>query len=449
MTSDFEDDIVHYEDSICGWEAEDFDDELIGRSRRKVASQTISKGSKQTLANSGVELPTLPQQQCRPRLAEPLREKKARVTNESRKINSGIGNQSLVHRNKRKHTHDPSPRTSILEENAAAAIAALGRQRRMKVVAAAMATNVPRKAGIVSVVSASFDEISDDYQEDEEKDYRQRADELPSSAPQKQQDKLPRIGERSTAPAGPIVNDKKTHPRLQLPLFDSIKQDCNETRLSRRIEPASNTPRRRRNRHQKASLLPSRDVSEVWESNFHPSQRRGPSPSKDLVTPLETSTSALVFSVGPTPVVVKQVHDTAEERLPYIHQSSKGSCLATATEVSNSSPDMSKVRGKENGEDDEKWSGDYDDPEATAKSMTGLIRALSTFAIVAKTSKASKGARRKRRRSKVQQSSYSHKILVYSPSPGEMNGTMNRTREGTIEASKIMEQAAKWVVGYD
>ncbi|KAF1778237.1 hypothetical protein GQ600_24104 [Phytophthora cactorum] len=127
MASDYEDEIVDDEDAICGW-----------------GQQTLMTSSWTEVAQAT-----------------------ARETEPSYQSRSENQNEHRVHRKfKRKQPHEvrelqhhqnpkPSPRTtSIQEENAA--IAAIGRQRRMRVVAAAMAANVPRKSGMASVVSASF-----------------------------------------------------------------------------------------------------------------------------------------------------------------------------------------------------------------------------------------------------------------------------------------------------
>ncbi|KAG2776705.1 hypothetical protein PC116_g16285 [Phytophthora cactorum] len=440
MASDYEDEIVDDEDAICGWGAADFDDEFLDGGRRKVlASKAASKGTKQSPQKKlvslkpGSVLPALhKQKQHQSHGAEPLPEKQNQVTN----LDLENQNEHRVHRKfKRKQPHEvrelqhhqnpkPSPRTtSIREENAA--IAAIGRQRRMRVVAAAMAANVPRKSGMASVVLASFDVESDDGPEEPEE---RRPDKcMPSSAPQKQQVKLPRVTEPSTAPAGPIEAPKNIHLPVPLPLL-SISPDSGgqETTLAARDKPPPQASRHKRRRHkQKNSLLPSRDVSENWESNFPPFLRRFSSSSKYQAGSSDASTSCEPNSItraARVPVAPRQVHDTtlqAKEVLPFIHQARKESGYASSTACSgvlNSSEGKQSDKGEQREEeesvedDNESWTLGYDDPDVIAKSMAGLIQALSTFAAGGKCSKVPKN---KKRHAKLQQqqAQLQHQIL--------------------------------------
>ncbi|KAE9308737.1 hypothetical protein PF008_g20888 [Phytophthora fragariae] len=245
MASDFEEGVLDDVDAICGWGGADFDDELLGRGWRRASHQAPAKGGikrkpEKVLASSssGAALGKAQQQQQEMTGLSP--DKRLRAVDG---ISEKKDRSPVLRKPKRRQPREikepqqqiiakPSPRTtSILEENAA--IAALGRQRRMKVVAAAMAANVPRKQGIASVVSASFEGGSDDEHTDSDSQRRRSDDLVPSSAPQNQQAKLPRVIEPSTAPARPIDPPKKVHPPLPLPLL-SINPNAggNETRLS-------------------------------------------------------------------------------------------------------------------------------------------------------------------------------------------------------------------------
>ncbi|KAL3664039.1 hypothetical protein V7S43_010924 [Phytophthora oleae] len=429
MASYFKDDVVDEDEGICGWGAGDFDDDLLDRGRRKAASKagiTPKRRPQNTLSNSkpGSEIPTQQkQQQHRPHEAAPKPEKRVRIANQ---VEASVENHFSDRKPKRNPAHEiqkppvskPSPRTSsILEENAA--IAALGRQRRMKVVAAAMAANVSRRPGLASVVSASFDgESEDDNEEPETPPIYRSNRRMPSSEPT---NKLPHA---VAPPAAPIEVAKKFQPPLPLPLL-SINPDCrgNETRVSRREKSTLRPPRnRRRHRQLKSSLLPSQDVSEDWESNFHPSLRRFRSPREYQASgPTEASTK-------PAPPVPKQVQDATlrgKDLLPYIHKTA-GATGVDISGTNSEASDYSDASLREEEEDDS-WTRGYEDPEVAAISMAGLIQALSTFG---KQTKAHKGGKRKKRRVKLKQQSPLldqqmplNPPLLRLPPPGEINIT--------------------------
>ncbi|KAJ8554834.1 hypothetical protein ON010_g9647 [Phytophthora cinnamomi] len=424
MASDFEYDGLDDVDAICGWGAADFDDELLGRNRRRAPAKSEAKRKpEKALANSSSGAALLPlanaQQQQHDTTGSSPEKKRQALNGASEKKERPV----VLRKPKRKQPHEPrefqhqtisqpSPRTSsILEENAA--IAALGRQRRMKVVAAAMAANVPRRQGLASVVSAYFDGNSDDEQVDAASPRRCSDELLPSSAPQNQQEKLPRVAEPSTAPTRSIDVPKTIHPPLSLPLLSiNPKAGGNETRLPGKDERVSQAPRHwRRQRKQENSLLPSRDVSEHWESNFPPNLRRVRSPRKYQVG-VPDATSGVVSSSftrnSRVPLVHhQQVHDTkqrAKESLPLIRHTNKELKQTVSTDTVDDGGECDKndfEEKEENAEDDdESWTRSYDDPEAITKSMAGLIQALSTFG---KHTRSSKAGRNRKRRAKVQQ----------------------------------------------
>ncbi|KAE9337343.1 hypothetical protein PR003_g12060 [Phytophthora rubi] len=426
MASDFEEGVLDDVDAICGWGGADFDDELLGRGRRRASHQAPAKGGikrkpEKVLASSssGAALGKAQQQQQEMTGLSP--DKRLRAVDG---ISEKKDRSPVLRKPKRRQPREikepqqqiiakPSPRTtSILEENAA--IAALGRQRRMKVVAAAMAANVPRKQGIASVVSASFEGGSDDEHTDSDSQRRRSDDLVPSSAPQNQQAKLPRVIEPSTAPARPIDPSKKVHPPLPLPLL-SINPNAggNETRLSGKDDTGSQGPRHwRRHRKQNNSLLPSRDASEHWESNFPPNLRRFRSPRKSQAELPDASKSVASssFTRNVRVPLVPSVHDVTQrtkELLPMIHQTSKEFQHATVTDsvVRGDEADKSNLREveREVEEEDESWTRCYDDPEALTKSMAGLIQALSTFAADGKHTRTSKPGKNRKRRAKLQQ----------------------------------------------
>ncbi|KAG1684401.1 hypothetical protein DVH05_011186 [Phytophthora capsici] len=425
MASYCEDVIVDEDEDICGWGTVDFDDGFLDRGRRKETSKAVIKPKRRpqkTFSNTNSEIPILQKQQRpRPHEDDTQLEKRIRIANQ---VESFAGNQSPDCKPKRKPTQKlpvpkPPPRTSsILEGNAV--IAALGRQRRMKVVAAAMATNVSRRPGLASVVSASFDE---DDNEEPETPPRQRTDRvIPYPEPEKQQNKLPLV---VAPPAAPIKVVKKIQPPLPLPLL-SINQDCGggETRLSGR-EKSTLGPLRNRRRHRqpKSSLLPSQDVSENWESNFRPSLRRLRSPNEYQTSgPTEESTKPASSSFNGAPPVPKQTQNATlrgSDLLPNIHHTPKDSGTAIGMDIPRTNletPDHSDT----NLEDDESWTRRYEDPEVAAISMAGLIQALSTFGKQKKTHKRKK--RRTKQQSQVpdQQMPVNPPLLKF-PTPGETN----------------------------
>ncbi|GMF30832.1 unnamed protein product [Phytophthora lilii] len=472
MASDYEDDVLDDTDAICGWGAADFDDKLLGRGRRRIGPQAASKGGskrkvQKALASSNSRTELSVAQNSQPRQqhsqvtgSQPDKKSRAVVPAPDKQSQNAESHQkqpSVVPQNlkqkppqparmQQQHSSPkPSPRTaSILQENAA--IAALGRQRRMKVVAAAMAANVPRKSGIASVVSASFDGKSDEEQEEPEMVPRRRPDEwLPSSAPQKQQEKLPRVGEPSTAPAGSTDYSKKIHPPLPLPLLNiNPNSGGNETRLPGKNDPTSNAPRHwRRQRQQQSSLLASKDVSEHWESNFPPAMRRFRSPRnyQPGFHEASSSVSSSLTRMAPTPSASMQARDAvlrAQEQLPLIRQTTKNMNPATISSVLDEpvlERHYNKVKMRDDGteEDDETWTQCYDDPEVLAKSMAGLIQALSTFAADGRHVKVPKGGKHKRRRAKLaqhiqqqQQNIAANPPVLRLPLPGEINVTTSR-----------------------
>ncbi|KAK1934528.1 hypothetical protein P3T76_011137 [Phytophthora citrophthora] len=412
MASYFDDAVVDEDEDICGWGTVDFDDNFLDRGRRKAASKAIVKPKQRPQktfsdSNPGPEIPIQQKQwRHRPPGVATLVEKRIRIANQ---VESSTENQSPDRKPKRKSTHEiqkppipkPPPKTSsILEENAA--IAALGRQRRMKVVAAAMAANVSRRPGVAAVVSASFDYDSEDDHEEPETPPRYQTDRvIPYPKPEKQQNKLPHA---VAPPAAPVEVVKKIQPPVPLPLL-SINPNCggSETRLSGRKKSTLKSPRnKRRHRQPKGSLLPSQDVSENWESNFRPSLRRFRSPREYQATgPTEESTK---FTSSSFKGDFQQVQDATGRRkdilLPSIHHTTKDSCTATATSVdisrSNSEASDQSMRDEE---EDESWTRGYEDPEVAAISMAGLIQALSTFG---KQKKPHKSGKRKKRRAKQQ-----------------------------------------------
>lgn len=302
----------------------------------------------------------------------------------------------------------------------------------MKVVAAALVANVPRKQGIASVVSAYFDGGSDD-EETESNSL------VPSSAPQKQPEKLTRVVEPSTAPARSIDPPKKIHPPLPLPLL-SINPNAggNETRLSGKDEPASKAPRhwRRHRKQKKNSLLPSRDESEHWESNFPPNLRRFHSP-RNYPAGGSDSTTSLVSSSFTSNVRAPlaasgDVAQRTKELLPLIHHTTEGFHNVTVVDsaVDGDEVDTKNLRDVERDveEEDENWTHCYDDPEAITKSMAGLIQALSTFAADGKKKRPSQVGKSRKRRAKLQRQQQQQHTSAYPPvlrlpQPGEMNVT--------------------------
>ncbi|ETP16626.1 hypothetical protein F441_08817 [Phytophthora nicotianae CJ01A1] len=417
MVNDYEGE----EDDICGWGAADFDDEFTER------KETVTKGSKRNLQRKLVHY-NQKLQQSRGMEPLPLQGSNLDLENHNgapvyRKIKRKQPKEIREPQNY--HNYKPSPRTlSIQDENAA--IAAFGRQRRMRVVAATMAANVPRKSGIASVVSASFDDESDDNPEEPEIFHRQEC--MPASAPQKQHVKLtlPRVAEPSTAPAGPIEAPKKIPPPVPLPLL-TISPDSGgkETRLAGKGEPPTQALRHKRRQQQKTSLLPSRDVYENWESNFPPSLRRFNSSSKYQTDLSDPSNSDPPSCTNTAPVLVphKHVHATlrAKEPLASIHQVSKKSnstassaiCSGISSSPGGNQCNKDELREEqESGEDDdESWTLGYDDPDVAAKSMAGLIQALSTFAAGGKHSKGLKGGKSKKRRAKLPQQQQKAQLL--------------------------------------
>ncbi|GMF16208.1 unnamed protein product [Phytophthora fragariaefolia] len=465
MASDLEYDVLDDVGAISGWEAADFDD-LLGRGRQLGASKApIKCGTKQktdkTLSNfsSGAALSPLrkaPQQQHEMTALSP--EKMRQAANEAleKKEPASVLRKPKrkQHREQRDTQHQestkPSPRTvSILEENAA--IAAFGRHRRMKVVAAAMAANVPRKQGIASVVSACFDG-SDDEEAESSLPRRQSNELLPSSAPQNQQEKLPCVVERSTAPARPIAASKKINPPLPLPL-PSINSNArgNEMRLPGKDKPASQASRHwRRYRKQDNSLLPSRGASENWEANFPPNLRRFRSP-REFQAGLSDASSGIVSSsftrnAQAPPLPPQDTEQKSKELLPSINHVSTELQHTTLTDFAVDSPNCDDAkqayqRGAEEKEDDESWTHSYEDPKLIKKSMTGLIQALSTFAADGKRTRASKVGKVRKRRATLrvheQQSVPLSPPMLQLPLDGEGNITHSAdVQQGQTSDSK-------------
>jgi len=436
MASDSEEDALDDADAICGWGAADFDDELSGRGRRQ-APATKRKPRK---AASGLDKQPLdqlpPTKQQGSTFESPVRRPQVAGVSTQRKV-------APKQREKAREPQDvqspkPSPRT-LLVRDGNAAIAALGRERRMRIVAATMAANAPRKSTLGSVVSASFDADSDDEQEEVDATSRRRADNwVPSSAPenQQQQEKLPRVTEPWTAPAGPAEAAKMIHPPLLLPLL-SIKPDCggNDTRLTGKDAPPSGVPRHwRRRRRQQPSLLPSRDASEHWESSFPPALRRARSPRKYQAELPSSTTSSFTRAVR-VPLAPRQDNPPVKEHLPLIHRNRKKiepatDVLAHTVKVSDSvvapSDDQVAQRG---------WTRCYDDPDVVASSMAGLIQALSTFAAGGKHAKSSKAGKNKRRRAKLhlQQVQQVPPTVVRCPPPGDISVTSGRAPMATAQ----------------
>lgn len=433
MTGDFDANVDDVDD-ITGWGADDFDEELLGRGRRRsssFAAKTSTKRQPKKVVSTSSSTPALPTLQAKPKppaaAVQAVHAKQPQDADEAPKQQHTRVERKAARKERQdvnKAAEQPSPRPSPRVSSLAdgnAAIAALGRQRRMKVVAAQLANNVSRQPGLVSVVSASFDGSSDDEQDEPE-----RAS-WPSSAPQhsSQQEHLPRVAEPSTAPAGPVEVIKKIHPPLPLPLL-SIKPDCgaSETRvLGNNNAPGPQAPRHwRRHRHKPPSLLASRYLSEDWETNFPPV------PAAPKYQNAGTkSGAASPFSRGAPPP--KQVYATtmrAKELLPSIHQdnvSTKDLHPAPIVELIRNTEVVKPHDGGVNtkvregvDDDDESWTKSYNDPDSLASSMAGLIQALSTFAASGKSSKPPKYVKNRKRRAKLRQQPVQEEQLVQPPS---------------------------------
>ncbi|KAG7378998.1 hypothetical protein PHYPSEUDO_009159 [Phytophthora pseudosyringae] len=446
MESDSDEDFADDVDAICGWGAADFDDELLGRGRRRVPQLTGKYATKpkpqKSLSTSGLQ-----PRETRPPLKNEVERAAEPPSKQNQQQEPSSKNkahaQRKLKRNQPQDTQESaspklSPRTIFLRDEPAA----LGRQRRMKIVAAALASNVPRKSCIGSVVSASFDVDPDDEQDELESMRRRRPDEwLPSSAPGDQlQEKLSLVTEPSTAPAGSVEAPKKIHPLLPLPLL-SIKPDCGgqKTRLLSKDAPAAEVPRHWRRQRQKktrqSSLLPTQDVSDNWESNFYPALRRASRSPGNYKAEFSHASNDTTSSLPRVVQVPSQEYAPAfrpKEHWPSINRITKESNAVAVPDNTWKSPTIDQDETEGGDEDDESWTHCYDDPEVLATSMAGLIQALSTFAADGKPTKAPKGGKRKKRRAKQhhepQQKQTPHSPpFLRLPPPGEISFTSTKT----------------------